>query len=193
MISDSEMITAFMGTDGAGYFSDNYPCLLTDVQQIRQYNQLVLTIMTYLIRYEYGDIDTVPDWVYSYMIGSTISVNSDKLDIHDLAVQLGTGTVSDSFTPACSEACLRESINDNRGYTFQSMNINEFSTEVVEKLKTVELIYNSDNTEDLYSDTVVTLYDLIHNINIGKVYDRPPTMFGEPHVLRSLRLQQIAM
>ena len=187
------MVDAFMNTDGAGYFTDNYPCLLTEVSDIRLYNQLILTIMTYLVRFQCGDISEVPDWVYSYMTGSTISVNSSKLDIHDLAVQLGTTTTSDSFTPACSEACLNESMNDTKGYMYQSMNINDFSAEAIEILKTISLIYNSDTVEDLYSDTVITLYDLIRNVNIGRVYDRPPTMFGEPHVLKSLRLTQISM
>lgn len=193
MISDAEMIQAFYDSDGAGYFSDNFPCLNESIEFVRAYNLLVLSVLTYLLLYKNGEIEAVPDWVYSYMLGSTISVNSSKLDIHDLAAQLGTSTVSDTFTQACSEACLVESRNVCGGYMYNTMNINSFSANTINDMKSIKLVYNTDVMPELYSDTVVTLYDLCRNVTISSVYDRPPTMFGEPHVLKALRLRQITL
>lgn len=193
MISDKEMLSAFYDNEGAGFFADNFPCLSQSIDFIRSYNLLVLTILTYILLYKNGERDTIPDWVYSYMLGSTISVNSDKLDIHDLSVQLNTVTDGDTFTQACSEACLAESKNVCNGFIYSNMNINSFSAATIADMKNIKLAYNTDTVEDLYSDTVITLYDLCRNVTISTVFDRPPTMFGEPHVLKSLRLQQITI
>lgn len=192
LISDTEMLTAFYDADGAGFFTDNYPCLSEDIQFIRSYNLLILTIVTYLLLYKHGVIDTIPDWVYSYMLGSSICVNSDKLDIYDLNMQFGIGK-TDIFTQACSEACLSESSNVCMGYFRHTMSITTFPASVVDDMKSIKLQYNTDTMPELYNDTVITLYDLCRNINISSVFERPPTMFGEPHVLKSLRLKQISM
>ena len=69
------------------------------------------------------------------MLGSVISVNSDKLDIHDMLVLMGIDNIDDEFLPEAQKECLR------------------YSKEWV----------NRSN-------------------------DRPPTIFGEPHVIKSLRL-----
>ena len=73
------------------------------------------------------------------------------------------------------------------------MNITTFPASVVDDMKSIKLQYNTETMPELYNDTVVTLYDLCKNINISSVFERPPTMFGEPHVLKSLRLKQISM
>lgn len=88
------------------------------------------------------DDGNVPDWVYSYMLGSTIGPLSDVQDIQDLATLLNLDTTNSSFDFSLSSCCL------------------DISKKWVSKL----------------SD--------------GKDNHRPPTMFGEPHVIKQLRILQ---
>lgn len=194
MISDKEMMQAFYDANGAGFFTDNYPCMSDDIEFIRSYNILVQTILTYITLYINEEIATIPDWIYSYMLGATISVNSDKLDIYDLSVQLGVGK-TDIFTQACSEACFNESSVTCKGYRRHTLNINSFSAKTVDALKNIKLVYNTDTVPNLYAEgvEVITLYDLYRNVTISSSYERPPTMFGEPHIIKSLRLRQISL
>lgn len=218
MIADKEMINGFMATDGAGFFRDYYPCMINEAEFLKSYNQLKLSIMYYVVSNVYFDVLTnivatnsykgdyelaTPDWVYSYLLGSVISVGSDKLDIHDLEASLGVSNFSDKFTNACSEACLRISkqwLGTNLddfpyGNTIDVPEIfvgkmSEWLAISVDSTINGEPIYFDENQHPI---EVSTLWDLCEHVNGRQVYDRPPTMFGEPHVLKALRLQQIAM
>lgn len=93
-----------------------------------------------------------PDWVYSYMLGSVISVNSDGYDIQDLAdmlnIEVDYGIFSSSLSSACyqiSQEWLKKVTPDSR------------------------YLRTEDETLDL----------------------RPPTIFGEPHVIKYLRLLEV--
>lgn len=148
MISDKEMCDAFIG-DG-GYFYDTYPLLDPSLESA--YTNLVKSI-----KYHIGvmlaapeDSRALPSWVYSYMLGSTISVHSLSLDIHDLILPLGVDNTDDIFDGRASVACFHESEKWIRKTMIK---------------ETVELD--------------------------GDIIDlRPPTMFGEPHVIKSIRLSQ---
>lgn len=136
MISDEEMCKAFMNTEEkSGYFYDNYPLLDDSLKD--EYDELVRCINSELNKLiELNDEDyEMPDWVYSYMLGSVVSINSDTLDIHDMLVMMGIDNIDDEFTSEAEKECLK------------------------------------------YSNNWVSRYD-----------DRPPTMFGEPHVIKILRL-----
>lgn len=154
LISNEEMCEAFLpykydkddpyaGYDDCmnaelNYFRDNYP--LIDESLLDQYKELVSAIAWHINQFvSNGTI--LPDWVYSYMLGSTISVNSSQLDRHDLFVLLGTDNLDDEFDAKCASACYNE------------------STYWISKLPTSMKVH------------------------------RPPTIFGEPHVIKSLRVK----
>ena len=159
LISDAEMCDAFLpylydmdnplgGYDDCmnaelNYFRDTYP-LLSDTL-IDAYKTLVSEI-AYHLNILKTTVDTeyvLPDWVYSYMIGSVVSVDSTQKDRHDLFVLLGTDNLYDEFDEKCSVACYNESID---------------------WLKKLPTTYRQH---------------------------RPPTMFGEPHVIKSLRVKEL--
>lgn len=159
LISDEEMCDAFLpyvydstnpksGYDDfmnaeINYFKDMYP--LVDPSLEEEYKTLIDEIayhINLLKKTTYNDY-ALPDWVYSYMLGSVVSVNSITKDKHDLFVLLGTDNLYDEFDEACSRAC--------------------------------------------YNESVLWLSKLPK----AKREHRPPTMFGEPHVIKSLRLRDL--
>ena len=87
-------------------------------------------------------IHVVPDWVYSYMIGSTIGPNSNTYDIHDVLVMINMDNLEDEITIPIYEELYKVSV------------------QAVNKLSEQEKLH------------------------------RPPTIFGEPHVVKLLRLEQ---
>ena len=152
LISDSEMCDAFINEDGTGYFYDHYP--LVDQSLKVPYDNLVSAIIYYINECKKPEVDeyVFPDWVYSYMLGAVISVNSDDYDIQDLAdmlnIEIEYGIFSASLSSACyevSQEWLKKVTPENRYLTVD------------------------DQTLDL----------------------RPPTIFGEPHVIKYLRLLDV--
>ena len=156
LISDEEMCDAFLpykydasnpesGYDDCmnaelNYFRDNYP--LIDESLEDQYKELVIAIAWHLNEFKTNQ-EPIPDWVYSYMLDSVVSINSSQLDRHDLFVLLGTDNLYDEFDATSASACYKE------------------STYWINKLPTSQKIH------------------------------RPPTIFGEPHVIKSLRLKAL--
>lgn len=124
------------------YFYNNYPLLYDSLQEA--YNTLVEAICYHIHVYLTSLTDTavvrLPDWVYSYMIGSVISVNSSQADIHDLLVLLNLDNIDDEFNEKIFTSCK------------------EISEKWISKLPP------------------------------SKNDHRPPTIFGEPHVIKSLRI-----
>ena len=107
LISDSEMCDAFLNDNKSkpSYFYDNYPCLDKSLQA--EYSELVAAITTHLNRLKAcaDDEYELPEWVYSYMLGSVISINSSELDKHDLFVLMNMDNVDDEFTADISRCC----------------------------------------------------------------------------------------
>lgn len=136
MISDEEMFKAFLDVENqSGFFYDNYPIL--EESLIPEYNALIAEMQRQInaaLKSDDDDIE-VSDWIYTYMLGQVISVNSEKADIHDLLVLLNEDNIDDEFLPEAQRAC-----------------------------------YN------------------ISKAWVNKIASRPPTMFGEPHVIKYLRL-----
>lgn len=149
LISDREMFDAFLTRRArsgiVGYFADKYPCV--DLSLKLEYEALIDAICYHIDAYLDDKTGTkkVPDWVYSYMIGSTVSVDSDLLDRHDLLVLMNLDNVEDEITKEVCENCL------------------EISRDWIKKLPK------------------------------DKADHRPPTMFGEPHVIKALRLLNTGM
>ena len=151
MISDAEMCDAFMSDDNSGYFFDYYP--LIDDSLKGPYDDIVKAIRYYLAECKDPNVDEYqfPDWVYSYMLGSVISINSDPYDIQDLADLLNISIDYGDFSVLLATNCYR------------------ISREWLKKMSYTSSQASSDDDIDL----------------------RPPTMFGEPHVIKYLRLLQV--
>ena len=136
MISDEEMFKAFLDVENqSGFFYDNYPIL--EESLIPEYKALIAEMQRQInaaLKSDDDDVE-VSDWIYTYMLGQVISVNSEKADIHDLLVLLNEDNIDDEFLPEAQRAC-----------------------------------YN------------------ISKAWVNKIAFRPPTMFGEPHVRKYLRL-----
>lgn len=133
LISDGEMISAFKKE--GGYFELNYP--LIDAKFVAEYTQLKSSIFTSLDRYLEEGVE-IPNWVYSYMLGAVMSINTSEPDIDYLFGLLNLES-SGAFDADLADSCLK------------------VSKEWVSKL-----------TEP-----------------------RPATIFGEPHVIKSLRLKYV--
>lgn len=179
MISTSEMCDAFMRyQSGNGpnivnseYFYDAYTCPLEYGSSIYTvWKELQRTLVYYLRTLKYSD-DTeykLPDWVYSYMLGAVIGPQSNTLDIHDLILPLGVDNIDDEFGAAQEQACY------------------EVSKAWISRTKQIET--------HIITETEMKKYHLPSDLfNVGdSVKLRPPTIFGEPHVIKSMRLSQIS-
>ena len=218
LISDEEMVNAFLGRklvsaedepiayDLTGFFIDNYPAvpnptsLVTTVSQ--SYDNLILSIycilQLYLLYKAKNIIYEIPDWVYSYMLGAVISVNSDKKDIHDVIKPLGVDNIDDDFDFDCEAACNAESLkwlrqsnqvatmpipyefehDDETGRVsfIEDYLANTYFLDGTSTRRTLEYVYSTS-----YTDLVGIKPD-------NSFYLRPPTIFGEPHVIKSIRL-----
>lgn len=142
MITDKEMIDAFIGE--GNYFDTMYYC--PDESMREEYDALRAQIASTLEDYLNSNSDRteIPDWVYSYMLGNTITYNSDADDISYLYELTNTTPEQsyDIFDAQLARECLA------------------VSTEWLKKQSSQE-------------------------------YKRVPTMFGEPHVIKSLRLASV--
>ena len=137
MTTDKEMIDAFLGEEG--YFVDNYPCVNPSLED--KYEELVAGITAHLTAY-LSDGTEIPEWVYSYMIGSAVSVNSDELDILYLKSAFNLPTTTTDFDAILSQNCYNES--------------------------------------DMWIQKLP-----------AEQRNRPVSMFGEPHVIKSIRLKEV--
>ena len=143
LISDEEMFDAFLHSD-VNFFTDMYPC--PEDMEI-QYEELKSAIDYHIDLYQEGQTSSIsastyslPDWIYSYMIGAVIGPQSTEQDRHNLFVLLDLDNIEDEFNSAI--------------YT----KIYHISQRWIQKLNSAERDH------------------------------RPPTMFGEPHVIKSLRI-----
>ena len=138
LISDAEMFEAFLKEDG--FFNEFYPC--PDESMQVEYDNLRAGIVQHVSSYLIDGTE-IPDWVYSYMIMSTITYQSPEEDI---------------------------------AYLFDMSSVDPESP-VAE--------FNKDIAEECLDISRKWILK-----QPSKYRDRPPTMFGEPHVVKSLRLEQ---
>lgn len=166
LISDEEMFNAFINltdeeTDNEYFFEDNYPnpfaeqdlyynkldkdgniisqtSLSGEYEKLKAY--IIKVIKTYL-EYQGTEVAknyTIPDWIYTYMLGEVVYTNSEYLDIYDTLALLHANNIDNNFTNQACALCYATSLK-----------------------------YISTLTSGL----------------------RPPTVFGEPHVIKQLRLE----
>lgn len=146
---EDQLWEAFQTSERVMYFKDNYPYPFNGCERggklVAEYRKLVEAINWHIQRLKSSVTDEyeLPDWVYSYMLGAVIGPMSDKRDIHDLLVLLGTDNTDDDFNDWCAQASNRASI-----------------------------FWMSKIPEETQKH-------------------RPPTIFGEPHVIKYLRLREV--
>lgn len=140
LVSDEEMCEAFILNE-SNYFDDNYPLIAKDLET--EYNALKDAILHHIHSFisSKDDNKALPDWVYSYMLGAVISVNSDEKDRHDLLVFLDSDNIDDIITEKAQRACFQES------------------------------------------------KEWLRKLSREQASLRPPALFGEPHVVKSLRIK----
>ena len=145
LISDKEMIDAFVFNE-SNFFDDFYPCLFEDIRveydELKSYIQEVCNLYK-----EDSNVNGIPDWVYSYMLGAVIGPESSQKDKHDLFVLLNLDNLYDEFTPSICKT------------------IASVSSKALGKSRSK---VKSSSTEY-----------------------RPITVFGEPHIIKYLRLEQV--
>lgn len=204
LISDAEMCNAFIDDSQGilrGYFIDNYPAYTSDnINAVYAYQNLILSIYCYLqlyLQYHKDNIEyKIPDWVYSYMLGSVISVNSDKRDIHDLIFPLGVDNIADDFDDACMQACFDESFKRIRQINgCESIDLPAYADVIADKLRTVHILDTDDRPKSLYSiySNAYTISSSLFSPIVkaaNQILSHPPTIFGEPLIIKSLRLKQ---
>lgn len=185
LISDTEMCLGFLNCKaGSGYFFDAYP---SDINPNLEYgySQLLLSIQYYLclIMYGAGKYE-IPDWVYSYMLGATIGVQSDPRDIHDLIYPLGVDNVDDIFDAKAAKACWDTSLRwIQRTRETKFISIPPALKDTIEAYLRACPIYDT-TLYDIYS------YNHLPSGMYGAINERPATMFGEPHVVKQVRLDK---
>lgn len=149
MISDAEMCDAFLNETSEDYFHANYPLVSTTFQS--QYDALVSAIRRELdmMKRSTDASPTLPDWIYSYMLGAVIGIRSDPIDIHDMLVLMNLDNLDDEWNDGVFAACYR-----------------------------ISSIWLKRSAVSSAACKCCA-------------HDRPPTIFGEPHVIKSLRLQAV--
>lgn len=155
LISDKEMLDAFIldeNRESGIYFDYMYPNSFESLS--KQYQDLKSDIISKLKSY-LSNGDTIPNWIYSYMLGSVIGVYSSIRDKHDILVLLNEDNVDDEFTEAAAVKCYN------------------ISTDWIAKLAV-------SGTQDR------------DGVSVSE-WDRVPSIFGEPGVVKSLRLQQASI
>ena len=128
----------------------------------------------------------LPDWIYSYMLGSAISVYSDKLDIHDLIYPLGVDNIDDDFDAASSKACLSASRSwINRTQEAKLIEANYAENPALRQFGSMYI----------YGTPLSVIYASNQRIDFpeGALMSRPPTMFGEPDVVKAIRVTQVSL
>ena len=179
MISDEEMCDAFLNhkqgnvsiTEDDQYFYYAYPLIEgSSAEVIAAWEHLRKSLLYHIHTFKYTKDSnfTMPDWVYSYMLGSVIGPRSDTLDIHDLISPLYVDNVEDKFGAEQAQACY------------------EVSKKWIVKTR-------SAKTSAITADDIVTLHLPNDLFTVGDVISiRPATVFGEPHVIKSVRLGQVS-
>lgn len=145
LISDLELINAFI-VNQSNYFDDNYKIDTKDEEIIDAYDELKANIMYHVNScLEESSLSLLPEWVFSYMIGSVVCSTSELKEIDDLIA-----------------------------------------------LSNLESVVPSGVFNDyLYKSNISISSDWLSKLPEEKRYHRSPSVFGEPHVIKSLRLSRV--
>lgn len=196
------------------YFATMYPMhfsSLTDAY-FELVDALSYHITSYLQTNSTSNPVSLPDWVYSYMICSTVSSESDIRDRHDLLVLLGEDNVDDELTESAMQKCYEISkawiaklpavSMDTRWQWVQKLNpvqqnlIVSWISESTEKttFEAMQLMLSNPSQwlQSLSPSRKKAVESWVAALPLTPLNDhRPPTMFGEPHVIKSLRINAL--
>ena len=158
LISDEEMFDAFIPPENnlSGYFGFMYPeppatYFASANNLLQKYNELLKSIKYHIAQKKAApDTYTLPDFVYTYMLGAAVGTRSSMYDIRDVISPLGVNNTDYQYT---DEAMLA--------------------------------VYNESKS---YLDSVQA--QVYVEYDGSQVSLRPPTIFGEPHVIKSIRQRQ---
>lgn len=104
-----EAWTSFLEDDIISYFKDHYP--LIDAEFEEPYKELVSSIAYYVqqLRDDTQALYTLPDWVYSYMLGSVIGPESNEQELGYLFDLLSIKDLDLEFDKVTAERCYQVS------------------------------------------------------------------------------------
>ena len=121
LISDEEMFAAFIrdvdptSKHNFCFFDDYYPCPdpyidprdhSKDMDFSESYEGLRNDMKNKIVSYLNGNIEELPNWVYSYMLHRPISSESDELDISYLYKLFDVTNIGEfTFTPEIAMLC----------------------------------------------------------------------------------------
>ena len=197
LISDEEMFNAFIDLSDSGesgsnddtterYFTDYYPnpfldedIIYTDTsgnnislcsEYIRLKRYIITTINNYLSHLGTPEQDeyTIPDWIYSYMLGEVVyntpgqPDDFEYKDIYDTLLLLIDNVVIDG------NRIIDEAGDDDLSRLLHDNHINNE--------------FNRLDCARCYIESTKYISTLTTGV-------RPPTVFGEPHVIKQLRLE----
>jgi len=194
-----------------GYFFMMYPLLDLELNhedgsdeiEPMAYSNLVKAIHYHIYSFKNRTADhaILPDWIYSYMLGPVISVSSPIPDIHDVIEPIDADNEDDFFEGYQSIACYKVSRDWNHRVVhkeearFFPLRLNNTKVDIL--LHPEWLAPQID--ESIIEDGVIIRYtgDGLANDKGQMVYTpnlinlRPPTMFGEPHVVKAIRISML--
>ena len=208
LISDEEMCDAFIN-NSICYFDDNYP--LINPGLIQEYRVLKASIRYHISRFldiDSSDWSDLPAWVYSYMMGQVVGPNSTDADRHYFLVGIGYDNIDDEITSGSQVACYKMSKQwvDKLSSVYRTPIEFEYDEQVfTAELKNGTLVIDNVRTDIIAAINSGKIYlpessgvafepgtAIVSGMEtrVGVTYLRPPTMFGEPHVIKQIRLNE---
>lgn len=182
LISTEEMCDGFYW-----YLSTHYPQPKTAHSSdsiTTAWETLCTAIVFYVQIMKYDSKYPIPNWVYSYMLGAVIGPKSNALDIHDLILPLGVDNLDDEFTVKQETACYEVS----KSWILQT------KQNTTHKITEDDIVNYHLPTSETPQDDMVKKYLSTLTFYTGKTIQlRPATIFGEPHIIKSVRLSQLSI
>lgn len=183
LISDDEMLNA-----AREYIQYIYQCPDDYIKD--KYDAVMIRLITILDRYQDKDYynkydpedygmkpEEIPDWIYSFLMGKVISNSSNYRDVHDLLVLLELDNYYDMMDDEIYNAV----------YDISKKYLGKYP----EEYSNWDMFWFSQYHPELVEEQIEKPQFKILG---GESFDvRPPSIFGEPHVIRALRLEQVAI
>ena len=189
LISDEEMCNAFL-TNPISYFTNIYPFLgekyesdgETYTDFYKAYLKLINAFKYHICRF-LSSVDSfkvdLPNWVYSYMLGSVVNSTSPQEDRHYILVGLNCDNIDDILTVEYQLAC----------YKLSQRWVNKLDKSLkVANLDTLLKDY-TDNEKDIIMSEF-NQWDVSFDDN-NDILFRPPSMYGEQNIIKLIRLGQV--
>ena len=191
LISDEEMCEAFL-TGTYRYFYDNYKIIGDNDELLSGYQALINAFRYHIARFlapYKGWKSDLPDWSYSYMLGEVVTQKSIQQDKHEMLVGINLDNLDDEITEDIQIRCFEISKTWVKSIPKEEKLI---------KLESAILQYQKSLESKQYK-TDEEIAGIIKDIrkslkrwkvevdSFGYVDFRPPSMFGEPYLMKLIR------